>query len=302
MARGPRRGQNQSFGSVAAYLANRGTGVSSGAAGDRFYHSGLGAFLQYDSVGSLWRCENPNAKYTSVDFTRLGEGGASGVAHGNLESGAAAAGTDQNINLYNFGGYLFRRYCEATSTVFSPTTAATGLTMAQDATADEGIEMYHSADAFGRMAFKIGTSAAFYVKAKLTIPDVSDYDVVTLGFRKAAAPADIASHAATITAYSDVAVLNMNAGNIFTGTRLNTGSGTLTDTTDDWADAATKTFEVLVGSTGVTTFKIDGVAPTITQTHTFDDTDWVIPFLHLTRAAADTAGEPTLITWECGLQ
>jgi hypothetical protein len=289
-----------SYASVAAFLAAKsasGENSSSAEAGDEFFHTGLACPMHYD--GSEWQARDPNAKYTYVDFTRCGP------IRGNLSTGAAQTSSAGDINVYQINGHTFQQYIDATLTeAYIPTVGTTGLEVTLDTTAaaNDGVELYHDVAAAGRMAFKIGTSPAFSFKVKLLIGDVSDYDVVCVGFRKAAAAAAVASHAATGTTYSDLAALNVNAGDIFTVTRDDTGTATLTDTTDNWADGETKTLEVLVSAAGVVTFKIDGAAPTVTQAFTLDDTDYVIPFVHITRVGTTTGAEPVLVSWKCGLQ
>jgi hypothetical protein len=55
---------------------------------------------------------------------------------------------------------------------------------------------------------------------------------------------------------------------------------TETDTGDTLADGTTTIWEVLVSSAGVVTYKIDGSAPSATAAFTFDDGDFVTPFMH----------------------
>jgi len=75
-------------------------------------------------------------------------------------------------------------------------------------------------------------------------------------------------------------------------TALNNASMTETDTTDNLADATTTTWEVLVSSAGVVTYKIDGSAPSTTAAFTFDDGDLVTPFMH--HLATGATGAVTL--------
>lgn len=153
-----------------------------------------------------------------------------------------------------------------------------------------------------RMKFTVGTDA-FYMKVKLDIPDVSEYDVACIGFRKLAAYADVADAAATGTAYEDVGLLNCNAGNIYTVTRVGAGTATLTDTTDDWADTEQHTLEVYVSSAGAVTFKIDGSAPTVnTNTATLTDAAVMIPCMIFTATGDTGSSMAKLLSYECGIQ
>ena len=138
----------------------------------------------------------------------------------------------------------------------------------------------------------------------MKIVDVSDFDVACVGFRKQAAyTAAIQADGELITDYTDIACLNVNLGNIDTNTRINSATGTATDTSDNWADDATKTLSVLVSAAGVVTFQIDGAAPTTnTNTLTFDDGDVVIPFMAFTVAATSVDTPPVLVSFFAGHQ
>ena len=243
-------------------------------------------------------------KKTYIDF--LGGPEPSTQLTGASGGTGVAAGSDNDINQWQFAnGAQLEVLCTAANADIVPVkSAGVGLVIPNDNTANEGIEMTVS-DSLNSTGpcYTIGTDAAFRIDVKFKITDVSDYDVACVGFRKQAAyTAAVEAHAELITDYDDVALLNVNAGDIFTGTRLNAGTGTLTDTTDNWADTATKTLSVLVSSAGVTTFQIDGAAPTTTQTHTFDDGDVVIPFVAFTKAATSGDTPPTLVSWFSGHQ
>jgi hypothetical protein len=158
-----------------------------------------------------------------------------------------------------------------------------------------------------RDKFTVGSASdtgdAFYLKVKLDITTVSEYDVAAVGFRKLAAYADVADAAAMGTAYEDVAALNCNAGTIYSVTRLAAGTATLTSTTNTWADAAQKTLEVYVSNAGVVTFQIDGAAPTVnTNTLTLTDNAVMIPFMVFTATGDTGSSMIELISYECGLQ
>jgi hypothetical protein len=140
------------------------------------------------------------------------------------------------------------------------------------------------------------------MKAKIGIPDVSTFDVVMAGFRKAAAPTTCAAAANVITAYSDTAVLNCNQGDIFTGVRLATGTGTLTDTTLNMADDDVAEFTVKVSAAGVVTFEVDGVAPPEAGTLTLAADTIVIPFIQVTRDETGDTDIPIIEKLTVGYQ
>ena len=240
-----------------------------------------------------------------VDFL----GGPEPATQLTLASGGtgAAAGSDNNVNQWLFAnGAQLECLATAASTDIVPAkSAGVGLVIPNDQTDDEGVEIIVS-DSLNSTGpcYTIGTDAAFRVDMKVKIPDVSDYDVAAVGFRKQAAfTAAIEADGELITDYTDIACLNVNLGNIDTNTRINSATGTATDTTDDWADDAAKTLSVLVSAAGVVTFEIDGAAPTVnTNTLTFDSGDVVIPFMAFTRAATTADTPPILVSFFAGHQ
>ena len=219
----------------------------------------------------------------------------------------AAAGSDNNVNQWMFanGAQLECSATAANSDIVPVKSAGVGLVIPNDNTANEGVEILVS-DSLNSTGpcYTIGTDAAFRVDMKVKIPDVSDYDVACVGFRKQEAyTAALEADGEIITDYTDIAALNVNLVNINTCTRLNSGTGTATDTDDDFADDATKTLSVLVSASGVATFQIDGVAPTTnTNTLTFDDGDVVIPFMAFTKAATSSDTPPVLVSFFAGHQ
>lgn len=292
---------NFNYASVAEFLADKAASSnnsSSAENGDMFFHTGLGALLLYDGVSSEWYTDSRNAKHNHVDFTRCN------MVMGNLATtGGVSAGTDAALNQYLFNGVPFRFYNEETATIYDPVLTVNGLELSQDQTSGEGREVYNTIEAFGKHAYKIGTDPAFRFKLKLLMPTVTDYSVIYFGFRKAEAAADVDDAAACLTAYTDVAAFNVDDGDITVCTRLNTGTGTMLDSTQNASSATAYTFEVLVSSTGVTTFKHAGSALTQTLAHTFDTGDYVIPFLHCTRDATAGASDELIIQqWTVGLQ
>lgn len=292
-----KRAVGGTYPSVAAFLADKAS-FGSAEAGDWFIHTGLGAPLFYDSVGAEWQCLDPNAKYTYVDFTR------SCSIFGNLNSGAAVSGADAAINSFMANGKMFERYVDTpstTATVINPVLLLAGLELSSDDADNEGSELTTGVTAFGKSAFKVGTSPAFTMKAKINIPVVAAFDVIQVGFRKAAATTTVPSDAATLTAYEDVASFNVDNGNVKLSTRLAAGTGESTDTGYDMANTDTSTFEVNVSQSGVASFKYNGKTVSPTTALTLTSGVYVIPFIHVYRDAA-TALEPVLVSWKCGLQ
>jgi predicted RecA/RadA family phage recombinase len=208
----------------------------------------------------------------------------------------AATGSAGDENLLYTGANLFEYHILGTQTIVAPPIAATGLNVGgMDQTANDGIEVTQGITARSPGVFTVGTSPAFYAKLKFTIADVSGTDDCAFGFRK------LEAYQANIDDYDEMACINVIAGAIYTETILNNNGTVSTDTTNTWADGATKTLEVYVSSAGVVTYKINGAAPTTVVAFTFDDAEVVIPFFYF---LFDTTapGAITLISWEVGLQ
>lgn len=225
--------------------------------------------------------------------------------------GTIPALADNDVTLYKF----------STATLEGKNTGAitTDLPIFNRVAQGHTIPLY-SADAIGgefgfgpltssHMEYTIGTSPAFFCRLRFDIPDVSEYDVAAVGFRIQGAQADITT-AATLNAYTDIACLNVNAGDIAINTELNNGGLTTTDTTDDWADGEENTLAVYVSAAGVVTYKLTTAggaestlaAPTATAAFTFDDGDVVQPFIAFVATADTNASAAILVNFECGYQ
>jgi hypothetical protein len=254
-------------------------------------------------------------KFTYIDFKNAPPAGAMAQA-----TGLAAATTDNTTNVFLApGGIPLEVRNEQTNSdvVFTYVVDAnctTGWQIPNDNADNDGVEISLgiTAETASRYGFKVGTDPAFEFAVKFGIPDVSDYDIAMIGFRKAAAYGDALNDPATTFAsavvYTDVVALNVNAGAIYTIAGKNqtgggTGTFTATDTTNTWIDDAVKTLAVKVSSAGVVTFTIDGSAPTVnTNTLTLDTGDVMIPFMLFTKGAAVADTPPILATLKAGIQ
>lgn len=151
-----------------------------------------------------------------------------------------------------------------------------------------------------RGSFVVGTDDAFYIRVRLDIGDVSDSGQVAVGFVKDGTPTT-----GLLDDHSDYAALNVNNGDILIETRLNAGSASVTDTTDDVVDFATTgdvhDLEVRVSDSGKVNFLIDGAEPTVDVTNfAFDSGDRVNAVVIVADLLA--AGDPTVVLheWESG--
>jgi hypothetical protein len=164
-----------------------------------------------------------------------------------------------------------------------------------DQTANDGLELNHGIFSSQIPAFIIGTNPAFFLRARFSIEDVSGTDDCAVGFRK------VEANQANIDDYADMAVLNVISGDIKIETILAGAATVTTDTTDNWADLATHELVIYVSATGVVTYTIDGVAPTVTAAYTFANGAVVMPFFYFLQDS-DIAGAVPLMQWECGYQ
>ena len=218
-----------------------------------------------------------------------------------IAGGTAATGADTTTSFIQTPVGGLQLYYGAANSDINFVKDAAGWILPNDNTDNEGGELHLGviADNSQVGAFKIGTSPAFMAELICKIPDVSDYDIFAFGFRKAEACqaiANIDEPAELITRYTDLAALNVNAGTIYTLTRLNSGAGVATSTTNTKADGVEMKLTVKVSAAGVVTFLIDGAAPTVnTNTLTFDSTDIVVPFLRYTKGAGAASDTPPII-------
>ena len=233
-----------------------------------------------------------------MDFTSIGSGplaAADKLADDSFPKGAATGATgDENVLMFNNGDTLYHHVL-GTQTLITPNIVAAGLDIAQDLTNNDGMELCGAPSSGTGIEFTVGTDAAFYFSCAITITDVSGTDDFAIGFRK------VEAFQAAVDNYDEMAAFNVISGDIKLETILNGAATTTTDTTDNWADAASKTLKVLVSAAGVVTYTIDGSAPTTTASFTFDNGEVVTPFVYLVHDS-DVA-EATIITaWDVGFQ
>ena len=204
-------------------------------------------------------------------------------------------GTKSDINILRQEKNGFEWYVIATqTTVLFPWTAAAGLDLELDDTANDGLEITQGIGAQSRMRFTSKTDAMFF-KVELKLTDVSEISELAVGFRVAAA------YDQALDDYTDMAAFNIQAGTVNLETILNNGGTTTTDTTETWADAAQKTLKVSVWADGTVHYEIAGSAPSTVAAFTFDTGDVLIPFVHLL-AGSTSHDSVTMTLWEAGLE
>lgn len=239
---------------------------------------------------------NLRKRYVFEDFAGLDSNDAVAVLQ---VTGAARATTTGLMHLMTTpGGNVFGCANIGVQTT-SPVTVANGLDIRGVETAAIGTELFSHGPLMTGKPFIVGNDPAFFFRVSLTIADISGAGVLIAGFRRCEA------NNITYTSYNDYGSIGVIAsadpGAINIAQEINAAGTSPTDTTNTWADGATKVFEIRVSATGVVTYLINGVAPLVVAAQTFDDGDPLIPFVHFIQAS-DIAGEVTVNTWEAGLQ
>lgn len=221
--------------------------------------------------------------------------------------GAVAVVTDAAVNTLSFPDYSWQVRLEQAyaGTVPQARTTADGLLILIDSTSTDGWELNLGRVAYdntittintkSKGAFTIGTGGSFFLRVQLDIDDVSAGDAIGVGFSVGAYPAD-----GLLATYTDFFALEINAGDIFTRSRLNSGTSVSTDTTQNVVDNGQPVLEVRVGPTGDCLAFIDGVAPTTEiASFTFDNTDVVHAFVNV-KSGNDDDLNVSVMEWESG--
>ena len=210
--------------------------------------------------------------------------------------GGAATGSAGDENVLVLPTTAFEYHILGTQTILAPVITADGLDLGSlDQTANDGLELNHGVLSSQIPSFIVGTDAAFFLRARFSIADVSGTDDCAVGFRK------VEANQANLDDYADLACLNVISGDIKLETIVGGAGTTTTDTTDNWADLATHELQILVSAAGVVTYTIDGAAPTVTAAYTLTDGLNVMPCVYFLEDT-DIAGVVPLMIWECGYQ
>ncbi|NIP44439.1 MAG: hypothetical protein GWN61_23880 [candidate division Zixibacteria bacterium] len=261
-------------------------GVASFAAAEFDVSSGAVSLADEGIRQDFWDYDYVNAKFHDPVISVQADG-------------TVASGVDTEVNVMHVGdGIMMEQYNIGTKTIIVPTISASGLLVSLDQTDDEGAEFGLGITTRSRCAFTAQTDACF-VEVTATFADASGVDPFYVGFRK------LEGYNSTLGSYTDYFVLGVegtaNPNKIQFQTNLNGGVAATTDSTDTWADAATKTIRVNVSAGGVATGLIDGASPT-TEPSTFTfDADTIIPFIWFLHGTT-SPGDIHITSFKCGLQ
>jgi hypothetical protein len=211
-------------------------------------------------------------------------------------AGLVQSAVAQQLNIAYFGPHVFI-FGQSTAQTILPVMDTVGLDISGDQVSAEAYEMFAGVlGASGRPAV-VGLDPAFYFCATLTVADASGASDLHVGWRSATQ-----TQTGTITTYLNYATIGLegtadpNTIQLMTG---NDDTDVTTDTTNTWADGASKKLCVNVSGTGAATYTIDGAAPTAVAAFNFDDGDSLIPFVQV-QHGADLAGAVDLTEWAVG--
>ncbi len=204
-------------------------------------------------------------------------------------TGGAATGATGDINNVSLqdGSIMNAFVIGAGQTILQPIMGANGLIVNGDKTNTEGYEYNFGVQSGKSFGFTVGTSAAFFFELGLYINDMDGAAPYIFGFRK------VEANNATFANYTDYYAMGMNAGTSATQIviydELNSGGQTISNTGDNWGgDGSTNTLKILVSAAGVVTATINGSAPSVPRAFTFDNGDYLIPFLRFEHSASAT--------------
>ena len=207
--------------------------------------------------------------------------------------GGAAGGAAGDENFLITPKTVLQYHILGTQSITAPTAIAAGLDIGtMDQTSGDGLEINPGVLTSNPIAWKVGEDDAFFIRVRAMITTVAGTDDFAIGFRKQEA------NQAAIDDYADMAVINVIAGDIKTETIVGGAATVTTDTTDNWANLASKVVEIQVSSAGVVSYMVDGSEPTTVVDYTFTDALTLIPFVYFLQNATKTVSLP--ITWECG--
>ena len=252
-------------------------GLNKGRGGVSFVSQGDGSV-----VGSVRHDDDYRGKYFNLIFPT----GAPVCNDGDGFSDPTGVAGDEN--LCHFPQVSLAYHIIGTQTILAPTMSysagAPFFLPTLDLADGDGVEYVFGAGlgVGNPLAHVVGSSPASFLKIRDQHGGVANVGECAIGFRIAAA------FDALIDDYTDMAVLNMQAGNIFVETILNNAATDSEDTGENMADDVSRTREVRVTSDGQVTYFVDGVK--FGPAFQFDDGDVIIPFYHFLQAGGTSGG------------
>jgi hypothetical protein len=211
--------------------------------------------------------------------------------------GGAATGTAGDNNVLVTKQNLWEWNVIGTQTILAPSNDSFGLNLVQDQTNGDGIELCLGQTALTPASYIIGTDRAFFMECEFKVQDVSGVNPLIIGFRK------VQAFDATLSNYTDFVALGIvgTAAKYQTETQIGSAGVVTTDTTQTATDGAIFRLKILVSATGVVTYQINDVAPTVVAAYTFTNGLQVIPFIRSIEAS-DITSESAIDYFAVGYQ
>lgn len=234
--------------------------------------------------------EMKRSSAVSVNFAL--EGAGKGLALLQIDGTAYDTTADVINHVYYNKSILAYTTITTAAGTSTPATEATGMDVSPGMADNDAVGMWGGDFGTSGAYFTPGTDAAFKLCVNMRIHDVSGTDELYVGFRTAGEAA-----VDPITSYTDYCAIGNVSGDI----KVNDKTTGPTDTTDNWADDATKELCILVSAAGACTYTIAGAAPAVTDAHTLGDGVPVKPFFNM-RADGDLPDDTHIIGWVVSYQ
>ncbi|OFW58437.1 MAG: hypothetical protein A2Y75_01630 [Candidatus Solincola sediminis] len=192
----------------------------------------------------------------------------------------------------------------------TPDMDAGSLDIAGDLVDNDGAYLIWGLNGASGNPFTIGRDPAFYMCTKYAISGTTTTTVsgidqnVMAGFMEVGINEAWNADFEARNSYAGIGVLGTAASgltleDVYIKTEDDGGGVVSTDTTDSSTENVAQTLCTYVSSAGVVTYTIDGSAPTVTATYTFDDNVAVVPFITYLHTA-DLADEIDIYSVKVG--
>lgn len=203
----------------------------------------------------------------------------------------APTGTTWDENLIYTRTGFYRYHMLGTQTLVKPTWDANGLDIGLDQTDNDWVELTNGITSRSPTYFDVDDDNCYF-KVTFTAEDVSWFDNLVVGFRKAEA------YQADWNDYADLAAFYWDGTDLKTSSITASAATDSVDSTLALADATEVTLEVRVISNTVTFLKDDTLLSTYVS-KSFNADDRIIPFFYLLHGT-DVGGYCRLARRECG--
>lgn len=223
--------------------------------------------------------------------------------------GTAMTTTANEFNWIQYGGQRILHSPTVSGGTSTPVALATGIDLTGGNTTDDDFDEFFMGGVLGASGrpFVVGTDPAFYTCATISMEDGADAELFAIGFQAPGSSAVTAvPQSATIGTHINYALYGQydSAANCTSACPFYTltgiaGTDVATDTTEVTVDATDYKLCVYVSSTGVTTYKKNGSAPTASVAATMADGVQLVPYIVVKQNGTDDT-DMLLKSWEAG--